>query len=43
MDQEQAREVAMQLMTISEAIAESMPMVANLIDDAAELILDLFQ
>ena len=43
MDQEQAREVAMQLLTVAEAIAPSMPRVADLMDSASELIIDLIR
>ena len=37
-DQEQAREVAMQLLTVAEALGPSMPKVADLMDFAADLI-----
>ena len=37
-DQEQAREIAMQLLTVAEAIQPSMPRVADLMDFAAEMI-----
>ena len=37
-DQEQAREVALQLLTVAEALRPSMPRVADLMDFAAEMI-----
>ena len=42
-DQEQAREVAMQLLTVAEALRPSMPRVADLMDFAAEAIGHLFR
>ena len=42
-DQEQAREVAMQLLTVAEALGPSMPRVADLMDFAAEAIGHLFR
>ena len=37
-DQEQASEVALQLLTVAEALRPSMPRVSDLMDEAAEII-----
>lgn len=42
-DQEQACEVALQLMTVAEALRPSMPRVSNLLHAAVDLIQDLIR
>ena len=42
-DQERAREVAMQLLTVAEALRPSMPRVADLMDFATETIAHLIR
>lgn len=37
-DQEVAREIAMQLLTVAEALRPSMPRVSDLMDNAAEML-----
>ena len=42
-DQEQAREIAVRLLTVSEALQITMPRVSNLLDFAVDLIEDLIR
>lgn len=37
-DQEQAREIVIQLLTVAEALRPSMPRVADMMDEVAEMI-----